>query len=153
MYYLDSTKNKGGNKMRYIKLKLFVKHFNNDRVYYDPKFQRRKVWQSYNKNKFLESLTLDRLVNPIAVVEVDSCLKFSEELRDQNSIEYFGQLRNEGYKYVSIDGQNRTKFLIEFMNNECGVQGSFKDADDNMKKYKCLFLYSLAFLTELRTNT
>ena len=121
--------------MRDFKLKLFVKQFNNDRVYYDPKFQRRKVWQSDNKNKFLESLTLDRLVNPIAVVEVDSCLKFSEELRDQNSIEYFGQLRNEGYKYVSIDGQNRTKFLIEFMNNECGVQGSFKDADDNIKKY------------------
>jgi len=134
MYYLDISKILKEKLM--TKLKQFVKEYNDDRVFYDPKFQRRQVWGQSNKNAFLKSVSLDRLVNPVALVEVERCLNHSFDIEDPQSIIYFQGLEMDGYRYVSIDGQNRTKTLIDFADNKCAISGVFKDADGNDVKTK-----------------
>ena len=108
-------------------LKKFVNEFNNRKVYYDPTFQRRVVWKPENINKYFYSLTKGWTVTPIVVLEIESCIEHSETVGDQASVEYYNSIRSKGYKYISLDGQNRTKHIEKVLSNLITITGEFFD--------------------------
>ena len=114
-------------------LKSFVRNFSESKVYYDKSFQRRVVWDSNNTNKYFESLTKDWALQSIVVADVEACKEFCHQKDEHSSEDYFEDILSRGYKYISLDGQNRTKKTLNFFNNEITVSGKFLDADDKIQ--------------------
>ena len=86
--------------MKSIKLKNVPKQLSEQKVYYDPAFQRRVVWQKEDLNKYFESLSRGWANAPISLACVEGCLSYSLEIEDQHSVDYFNDLSSKGYKYV-----------------------------------------------------
>lgn len=117
--------------MSNITVRNFVKKYASDKVYYDPSFQRRVVWGSKTLSRYIRSLTNGTAkLTTIVVVNIRDCLDWARETGDQYSISYYEPLVQQGYIYISLDGQNRSKKIIEFINNEIAVSGSFYDVGD-----------------------
>lgn len=115
-----------------IKLKDVPTRLSEKKVYYDPAFQRRVVWDKNDINKYFESLSRGWANAPISLASVEDCLEHSINVGDQVSVDYFKNLSSKGYKYVSIDGQNRTKKATEVMSNKTQLSGdNFCDSDSN----------------------
>jgi hypothetical protein len=108
----------------------FVQKYNNEKVYYDPSFQRRVVWDNNDLSKFVRSLTKGSAkLTTIIVVNVRDCLDFAVKNGDQESIVYYRDIHNRGFVYVSLDGQNRSRMLTEFINSseQKKISGKFVD--------------------------
>jgi len=111
-------------------IKDFIKNYDESEVYYDEAFQRRVVWRDPALGKFIMSVTKGwGALGTIVVADVKICHKHSLELRDYNSVKYFEDVLAKGFRYISLDGQNRSKKLIEFLENEISISGEFPDAD------------------------
>jgi len=115
--------------MTTIKIRELLTDYDESEVYYDESFQRRVVWGNATLNKYIESLTKGWAITPIVVADVKKCLKHSKKLGDKVSIDYFAKILSGSYRYNSIDGQNRTKKLIDFLKNNIPISGTFVDAD------------------------
>ena len=103
----------------------------NGKVYCDPSFQRRVSWTKKDMNSFLSAATKGWARQPITLACVESCLDYAELQQDEPSIRYFRDLKERNYKYVSIDGQNRTNFIIDLINNDVQVSGRFFGQSDD----------------------
>ena len=115
-----------------MSLRSFVRKFNSKTVYVDTRFQRREVWDLYNKRAYLHSLSKNWVRHQnIVVADVAECLAYSQLIdpADNNSYEYFTEILSQGYKYISLDGQNRSKTLEELRNNMLRYTGPICDAD------------------------
>lgn len=53
--------------------------------------------------------------------EVEACHRFAIEVGDGESERYFKNLIDEGFKYVSIDGNNTSSTFNGYINNEFAV--------------------------------
>jgi hypothetical protein len=117
--------------MSNITVQNFVKKYASDKVYYDPSFQRRVVWDSKTLSRYIRSLTNGTAkLTTIVVVNIRDCLDWAREIGDQYSISYYEPLVQKGYIYISLDGQNRSKKIIQFINSEIAVSGNFYDVGD-----------------------
>lgn len=117
--------------MSNITVQDFVKKYASDKVCYDPRFQRRVVWKPKTLSRYIRSLTNGTAkLTTIVVVNIRDCLDWARETGDQISVSYYEDLVHKGYIYISLDGQNRSKKIIQFMNNEIAVSGSFYDVGD-----------------------
>lgn len=117
--------------MSNITVRNFVKKYASDKVRYDDSFQRRVVWDSQHLSRYIRSLTNGTAkLTTIVVVNIRDCLDHAREIGDQISISYYNDLVQKGYIYISLDGQNRSKKLIDFINNKIAVSGSFYDVGD-----------------------
>tara|TARA_Y100000034_G_scaffold126108_1_gene176846 strand:- start:503 stop:1729 length:1227 start_codon:yes stop_codon:yes gene_type:complete len=121
-------------------IKRFLKEFNTKKVYYDPTFQRRVVWNKNNTNKYFKSLTRGWAITPIVVLDVESCIEHSESMGDESSVDYFETVRSKGYKYISLDGQNRSKHIEMVLDSSMTISGNLKDADGKFHDIKNKFL-------------
>lgn len=115
--------------MRNYNLYKFVKEFNLTKVYYDPRFQRRVVWDKKNSNSFFESFTKGWALTSIVVLDIDKCRSYCTEIGDYTSAKYYEQIFKKGFTHISLDGQNRSKKLEAFYKNELSISGEFVDAD------------------------
>ena len=124
-----------------IKLKNIATFLDRNSVYYDVNFQRRECWGNEALSDFIASATKGWLQHTcLTFASVKHCLEYSKTVGDDYSIKYFQKLRDEGYEYVSIDGQNRAKKAIAFISGEVDKDGKqvtisgtrFLDADDNL---------------------
>lgn len=89
-------------------------------VYLDKAFQRNVRWKELTKQAFLKSLVTGRAPSPIIVASVRDCLDMCVEGSDDYT--YFENVLDKGYEYISIDGNNRTQTLIQFLNNTIGLK-------------------------------
>jgi hypothetical protein len=115
-----------------IKINEVIKDFNKSKVYYDPAFQRRTVWLALiNGAPYIESLSDGTAcsLSKIVIVDVRRSLQRAIATGVEESVEYFESVLANGFEYISIDGQNRTKFIESFFNNEVPISGTFTDAD------------------------
>jgi hypothetical protein len=113
-------------------IKQFSEYYDQRHVYYDPAFQRRVVWLALHGWKYTESLTRGwSSYSKIVVVNVRKSLAKALAAGDQVSVEYFEKVLNMGYEYISVDGQNRSKYLEGLINNDKKtlLTGEFIDAD------------------------
>jgi len=122
-----------------MKIKNLKKELRNEKVKYDPAFQRRVLWTSKHFSYFLESVTKGWALMPFTLAEVVACLDTARESQNEISTSYFAEVLSRGYKFISIDGQNRTKKMIEFLENRFTVTGTFKDADGELHELENIF--------------
>tara|TARA_B100000035_G_scaffold265534_1_gene237922 strand:- start:90 stop:1466 length:1377 start_codon:yes stop_codon:yes gene_type:complete len=87
----------------------------------EPSFQRGtddvSSWNNENKKDYIHSTLVGTATNFIHLVDVDKALLYNEG-GDPESYEYFAKLSLEEFKYLSIDGNNRSIALKDFRNNE-----------------------------------
>lgn len=94
----------------------FIHLIKGNRVYYDPTIQRRKVWKSSDKVGYRESLLDGTDASNILLCDIKSSMDNSFIQGNTKDYEYFSNLYNQGYRYISIDGGNRTDYLLEEFN-------------------------------------
>jgi hypothetical protein len=127
-----------------ISFKNFVTTYTEDKVFYSDQFQRREVWLPTQVSKFLNSLCLGwAQLTTIVLADIDMCLQHSKRQGDYASEVFYQDLLNKGYRWISLDGQNRSKSAIAFANNKKAVTSrkGFLDAAGNLvpidnKKFK-----------------
>lgn len=83
------------------------------KTYVDPKFQRKKVWKKNAEIGFKNSVINNTIANPIILVSIESCIERAEIDKNQLDLEYFTSLKQKGYKFISIDGNNRTHCCLK----------------------------------------
>jgi hypothetical protein len=83
------------------------------RTYVDPRFQRKKVWKNSSKLGFRTSVVENTIANPIILVSVESCIEKAEIMKNQLDLDYFTKVKERGFKYISIDGNNRTNYCLD----------------------------------------
>jgi hypothetical protein len=93
--------------------------------------QRKSVWKDSDKTKFKTSLKNNWAVTCVSIADLESSLNRAKMENNLKDIEFFSELINDEYKYVSIDGNNRTQYLVseygKYINN-------FRSATDEIKK-------------------
>jgi len=97
------------------------KHYKS--IMLDDSFQRRggcergSGWPKKNQQAYLKSAIEEGVTNSILLANVDECLSHAHAQNDRASIEYFEGVKNKGFKYVSIDGNNTSSTIFHFMEN------------------------------------
>lgn len=94
----------------------FIHIVKGNRVYYDPTIQRRKVWKKTDKVSYHQSLLDGTDASNIVLCDIKSSMEYSFSQNNTKDYDYFSSLWNQGYRYISIDGGNRTEFLLEEYN-------------------------------------
>lgn len=122
--------------IRFLTIDTFVREFNTGRVLYDPTFQRREVWLKDHQWSFLESVSKGWVFGNIVILDIDACRVHCKALRDEAGESYFAKAGAAGYKYISLDGQNRSKALEKFYENKLQITGQFVDADGETHNIK-----------------
>ena len=112
-----------------IKVKNLKREYSNEKVFYDPSFQRRVVWSTNETNKFFEALTRGWVNHPLTLASNKACMVYSDDCADDVSVNYYIDVINKGFEKTSLDGQNRTKKIIAFLDNEFTITGKLEDAD------------------------
>ena len=92
--------------------------------------QRKSVWKPIDKKKFKISLENNWAVTCVSIADLQSSLNRAIMENNLGDIEFFSELVNKKYQYVSIDGNNRTQFLV----SEYGKYNDYRNAPDDVKK-------------------
>ena len=74
-------------------------------------------WNDDNKKDYIHSTLVGTATNPIHVVDIKKALQYNEGA-DPESYEIFKKYDEEGYIYLSIDGNNRSIALKDFRQNK-----------------------------------
>ncbi len=95
-------------------------------IKHDLSFQRKACWTKGTPASYVEGVLRGQPSGAIILADVESGIG-----------SYFEKLRAEGkYKYVSIDGNNRTTNLSRFMGNEFNIDTAKADPEDESQKVK-----------------
>jgi hypothetical protein len=97
-------------------IRTFIDTVMSKRIYNDRTIQRRKVWKKSDKIGYRKSLLEVTDSSNIILADIKSSMDNSFMNNDTKDYQYFSNLYNQGYRYISIDGGNRTDFLIEEYN-------------------------------------
>ena len=106
-----------------IRVKTFAKLKKAGKIFLDPSFQvgtpRHSRWDYKLQRAYIVSILRGAAPTPIIVVNVKKALKYHEDMGiDDISIEYFRDLLERGYTWVSVDGNNRSIAVINFIDGK-----------------------------------
>ncbi len=136
-------------------------HQNNNRIFLDLSFQSEERWSDKQRQNFMKSIFRNFVPSPITLADVDACAEYCAEKygKDSDDYDYFNYHRMKGIKFISIDGNNRTRALARFFNNEFSLsqtehvlkdipQDAYKNwkPGKNNKRYNTLPTYVKDFL-------
>ena len=111
----------------------------------DDNFQRRggternSGWTKDNSVRYVENIIDGFVSNKIMLAEVEGCLKFAKDEGDAESIKYFSNIAEEGYEYVSIDGNNSSSTINAYLNDQLSTYHSKNASLRGRGKKKLLF--------------
>lgn len=97
------------------------------RIYLDEDFQRWFRWAQERGLEFIISAFEGLGNTDIRVVCIESALEYSKLVADIESIQYFENLKSQGYLYVSLDGNSRSTY------NALQISGFSKQVLSSMK--------------------
>jgi|3_EtaG_2_1085321.scaffolds.fasta_scaffold23760_3 hypothetical protein len=99
-------------------------------TFFEEALQRKSCWHDENRRRFIKSLNdgLASLSN-IIVCNVRDSLDLAIKLSDEVSIYYYESILNNGFKYISLDGKNRTITLHKFIDSVFAITGAFVNID------------------------
>jgi hypothetical protein len=111
------------------KLSQLYKGYKAGNYYFPPNIQRRVVWDiKKNAIPYLESLLQGNAVNPIVLVEIQDSIDYAMNItKNSGDVRYFEDLKNQGYRYIVLDGQNRLVNMCDFLDNAYAISGTLKD--------------------------
>lgn len=124
-------------------LHIIKKKYNQTKL--DDSFQRRggmergSGWTKKASEAYMESVFSGAVFNKIMTAEVEACHRFAIEVGDGESERYFKNLIDEGFKYVSIDGNNTSSTFNGYINNEFAVYTDLDPATRGKGKKKKYF--------------
>jgi hypothetical protein len=82
------------------------------KTFLDLSFQRDGGWSKDQKISFLElTKNIGQILSPIYICDINECYKNSP---DEETKIYFFKLLQEGWRYLSIDGNNRSLTLVSY---------------------------------------
>ena len=86
---------------------------NSNRIFLDLSFQSEERWNDKQRQKFIKSVLADRCPTPIVLAVVDSCMEYCAKHfgEDSEAYQYFKDKLDRNFKYISIDGNNRTRAI------------------------------------------
>ena len=86
-------------------------------IYLDDAFQSYHRWVTENNQLYMKSLLNGKAPTPIYVADVELCRNSIKMKWDENHEDYkfFDDLLKRGYKYITIDGNNRTRCVTDFI--------------------------------------
>ena len=94
----------------------------------DLSFQSVMRWKLKQLLKYLKCTLNGFATNPIVIADIDACLQAAKSTGDQFTIEYFENLKKEGYEYVIIDGNNRRSTIDWFFTDRVGIpKGNYEN--------------------------
>lgn len=135
---IDLTKIKSKETKTDTYINFFHKNF--QKIYLDLSFQRKGAWELKDRIEFLKSLLLGYNFTPIIVANIKECLAEAQKNNSIEDINYFQNLFNKNYKYVSIDGNNRSTTINMFLKDEIAIDLTYID-----KQGKTINLKNLVF--------
>ena len=74
-------------------------------TYLDERFMSRGRWDTLNREQWFISLIAGMCMTPLILVDIEKCL--SHCIKDTPDWDYFNNLLEQGYKYITCDGWNR----------------------------------------------
>ena len=87
-------------------------------------------WSLKDGLSYLECLVSGATYNDVINIDVEAALRHAQDEKCEDSIEYYTNVLNEGYKFVSVDGNNTASFVHAFLNSQdklkISVEGSKK---------------------------
>ena len=145
MYHIDLISslrgNEKGKNMKYKHEQMSFGEFSSiksgKKIKLDPSFQvgtdEESRWDKRQQKKYIKSVALRAAPSPFVVVDNQSAFDYnSARGNDDDSIKYFDSLRVD-YKYLSIDGNNRSIAIRNFVNDEIGLpHGTYILEDSNL---------------------
>ena len=109
----------------------------------DPSFQRNACWSDANSKQYLKNIIVSQAPSLIVVANLEKCLELSTP--GEEDYKYFKKWIDAGYKWLSIDGNNRTLALRNYLNGESSIahgeisigKATFRitKSDDKMKTH------------------
>jgi hypothetical protein len=91
-----------------------------DKVGLDLSFNRLGCWEEKQRTKFVTSLILGQAPSKIIVANVEECLALC--LEGTLDYEYFKHWHDLGFKYIAIDGNNRTQTIELFLKGKVKLE-------------------------------
>lgn len=85
-----------------------------DEVALDLSFQSEGRWPIAQASEFMRSLVTGMATSKLIVANIQDCMDNCDE--DSNDYAYFKFWADQGYKYISIDGNNRTITIENYLN-------------------------------------
>tara|TARA_A100001515_G_C4563032_1_gene207227 strand:- start:67 stop:1221 length:1155 start_codon:yes stop_codon:yes gene_type:complete len=92
----------------------------------DPAMQRRIAWVKKDVELFIQALLDEDSPMPIIVADVRQCRQAAEDIGDFDSVKYFEEWESKGVYYLSIDGQNRTFAIRQFLSNSLRISLTYE---------------------------
>ena len=103
------------------------------KIYLDDSFQSNERWSITEKQEYMSSVLEGRAVTSIILADI-SCLVSSLNLAYGETNEdylFFKDLQDKGYKYVTIDGNNRSRCIASFIAGEFPLTEKEYDTDED----------------------
>lgn len=87
--------------------------------YAPEEFQRPEAWGKDDRRSYFQSVLMNRLEGNFVFVDTQLAIKKLEKLAPTDrAYKFFVDLSNQGIEYITLDANNRFKFLTALMNDE-----------------------------------
>lgn len=108
------------------------------KIYLDEAFQSNTRWSTLMNQEYMRSIIEGRALTPITLGSVDDIVSVLERRYGPTHIDYkfFKDLKDKGYKYITIDGNNRDNCVAKFINNEFPLAlGTYETEHGNLTQF------------------
>ena len=115
-----------------IRVSQLANHMVEEMIYLDEAFQSNTRWGNATNQGYMRSIIEGRAITPITVGSIDQILGILEIRFGPTHIDYnfFKNLQDKGFKYITIDGNNRDNCVARFINNEFPLALGKYEADE-----------------------
>lgn len=112
----------------------------NNKIYVDHAFQRKggfhfgSGWSNENFPSYIVSTFADSYANSITLINIEktmAALVKQDSIRHREDIKYLQHKLDEGFEYISVDGNNTTSCIYEFFKNSF----QYEESDDESENY------------------
>lgn len=109
------------------------------KIYLDDAFQSQERWNLKDKQDYMTSVLEGRAVTSIILARLKSIVDALELAYGENHEDtvFFQKLMDEGYEYVTIDGNNRDRCISDFFDSEFALaEIEYDIGEDNLPTFK-----------------
>ena len=138
-----------------LSIREFITLYNDNKIKLDLFFQRQACWKEKSKVSFIEGLLRGDFPGAILLAKIPNQQKDKYE-------RYFNILQKQGYLYVSLDGNNRTVAIAEFLDDKYPVRPTelaaptyYSDLNDEDKRMfdETILLVEYSGISQLECST
>ena len=116
--YLDSEE--FISKHSFVTFENLVRLEEEEKIYLELSYQSPERWGDKQRREYIRSILRGSVPTPIVLAHVESCMNYCARTKGEDSDDYiyFKGLFDNGFTYISVDGNNRTKGCKRFKNDE-----------------------------------